>query len=99
MEILDCGVCECGNEFSYRDMGEGATCCEWCLPENQFDGIMWRVSGAGYLEQVETHGFDKYYTVELFDGKNVGVFANSQGIAEYIAGEWSDRVMSSGTGA
>lgn len=75
--------CECGNGISYRDLGEDATCCEWCLPENRFDGIMWRRRG-DWLEQMETHGFDKMYTVEL-TGKSVSVWANSQEIADYIA--------------
>lgn len=76
--------CECGNGISYRDLGDDAECCEWCLPENRFDGIMWRRNVGGYLEQMETHGFDKLYTVEL-TGKSVTVWANSQEIAEYIA--------------
>jgi hypothetical protein len=76
-------VCDCGNGISFADMGEGAECCEWCLPENRFDGIMWRRRG-DVLEQMETHGFDKLYTVEL-TGKSVSVWANSQEIAEYIA--------------
>jgi hypothetical protein len=83
MENLQYGVCECGNRIDYKDMGDGADCCEWCLPENRFDGIMWRRRGE-VLEQMETHGFDKLYTVELTD-KTVSVWANSQEIAEYIA--------------
>jgi hypothetical protein len=76
-------VCDCGNGISFADMGEGAECCEWCLPENRFDGIMWRRRG-DVLEQMETHGFDKLYRVEL-TGDSVYVWANSQEIAEYIA--------------
>lgn len=83
METLEHGVCECGNRIDYRDMGEDATCCVWCLPENRFDGIMWRRRG-DVLEQMETHGFDRLYTVEL-TGKSVSVWANSLEIAEYIA--------------
>jgi len=83
METLEYGVCECGNRIDYRDMGDGAECCVWCLPENRFDGIMWRKRG-DVLEQMETHGFDRLYTVEL-TGKSVSVWANSQEIAEYIA--------------
>ena len=77
--------CECGNGISYRDLGDGAECCEWCLPENRFDGIMWRRNVGGYLEQMETHGYDALYRVELTGGKSVSVWANSQEIAEYIA--------------
>jgi hypothetical protein len=81
-------VCDCGNGIDYRDLGDGAECCEWCLPENRFDGIMWRKAvGADWLEQVETHGFDSLYSVER--GKQrVSVFANSEEIAEYIADQY-----------
>lgn len=79
--------CECGNGISYREMGDGATNCEWCEYPS-FDWVMWRESvGGGYLEQMETHGLDAYYTVELH-GKTIGVFANDAEIAEYIANEW-----------
>lgn len=79
--------CECGNGISFRELGDGATNCEWCEYPS-LDWVMWRESvGAGYLEQMETHGLDAYYRVELGD-ETVGVFANSQEIAEYIAGEW-----------
>jgi hypothetical protein len=87
METLDYGVCDCGNRIDYKEMGDGAECCEWCLPENRFDGIMWRERG-DWLEQVETHGFDRLHTVEFFTGESVSVWANSFEIAEYIAGEW-----------
>lgn len=75
--------CECGNGISFREMGDGATACEWCEYPSM-DWVMWRPSaGGGYLEQMETHGFDKYYSVE--NGRRTfGVFANSQEIAEYI---------------
>jgi hypothetical protein len=75
--------CECGNGISYREMGEDATNCEWCEYPS-FDWVMWRRNVGGYLEQMETHGFDAMYTVEL-TGKSVTVWANSQEIAEYIA--------------
>lgn len=82
--------CECGNGISFRDLGDGATRCEWCEYE-PFDGVMWREAiGGGYLEQVETHGLDKYYGVEI-DGATYGVFANSREIAEYIVGRYLNR--------
>ena len=103
METLEYGVCDCGNRIDYREMGDGAECCVWCLPENRFDGIMWRRRG-DVLEQVETHGFDRLHTVDYvvsdgdkFRGENIGtvksvsVWANSFEIAEYIAGEWLAR--------
>lgn len=75
--------CECGNGISYREMGEGATCCEWCEYPS-FDWVMWRKAiGADWLEQMETHGYDSMYTVD-----GVSVFANSQEIAEYIAEQY-----------
>lgn len=85
-------VCECGNTVSYGDiLPEDFECCEWCLPENRFDGIMWRKAvGADYLQQMETHGFDALYTVERGD-KEISVFANSQEIAEYIADRWLEQ--------
>jgi len=80
--------CECGNGISYRDMGDGATCCEWCEYPSM-DWVMWRKAvGADWLEQMETHGMDSMYTVEFATGERVSVFANSFEIAEYIAGEW-----------
>jgi hypothetical protein len=87
METLEYGVCECGNRIDYKDMGDGAECCEWCLPENRFDGIMWRERG-DILEQMETHGMDRLHWVRFVTGEEVTVWANSFEIAEYIAGEW-----------
>ena len=87
--------CECGNGISFRDLGEDAECCEWCAPEMRFDGIMWRKAvGAGYLEQMETHGLDAYYSVEtILNGEKVtvGVFANSEEIANYIVEQYLER--------
>ena len=75
--------CECGNGISYREMGDGAVNCEWCEYPSM-DWVMWRRRG-DWLEQMETHGFDALYRVELTGGKSVSVWANSQEIAEYIA--------------
>lgn len=87
-------VCECGNGISYAEMGDGATNCEWCEYPS-LDWVMWRESvGGGYLEQMETHGLDSYYSIETeFRGEKatVGVFANSKEIAEYIVSEYVAR--------
>lgn len=81
-------ICECGNKVSVRDiLPEDFECCEWCTPEMRFDGIMWRERN-DWLEQMETHGFDRLHTVEFATGESVSVWANSFEIAEYIAGEW-----------
>lgn len=75
--------CECGNGISYRDMGDGATQCEWCEYPS-YDWVMWRKAiGADWLEQMETHGYDSMYTID-----GVNVFANSQEIAEYIVEQY-----------
>lgn len=81
--------CECGNGISYREMGDGATNCEWCEYPS-FDWVMWR-ERSDWLEQIETHGFDRLHTVEFATGESVSVWANSFEIAEYIAGEWLAR--------
>jgi hypothetical protein len=83
--------CECGNPIDANDFGIDAECCEWCLPENRFDMVMWREAvGAEWLEQVETHGYEALYTVTRGD-REISVFANSEDIAEYIADRWLER--------
>lgn len=77
--------CECGNGISYRDLGDGATQCEWCEYPSM-DWVMWRKTGYGTLQQVETHGLDKYFRVGDY-----GVFANSLEIAEYIVEQYQAR--------
>lgn len=86
---IEFNTCECGNKVSTRDiLPEDFECCEWCTPEMRFDSIMWRKSpGADWLEQMETHGLDSMYSVEI-GKRRLSVFANSQDIAEYIAGEY-----------
>jgi len=83
--------CECGNGISYREMGEGATNCEWCEYPSM-DWVMWRKAvGAGYLGQMETHGLDAYYQVKtVFNGEEVtvGVFACDEEIANYIVEQY-----------
>lgn len=83
---IEFNTCECGNKVSTRDiLPENFECCEWCTPEMRFDGIMWRKAiGADWLEQMETHGLDSMYSVEI-NGETFSVFANSLEIAEYIA--------------
>lgn len=86
--------CECGNGISYREMGDGATNCEWCEYPSM-DWVMWRESvGGSYLEQMETHGLDAYYQVKTFfndEEVTVGVFANDEDIAKYIVDEYLAR--------
>jgi len=85
MNKTEFNVCECGNKVSTRDiLPEDFECCEWCTPEMRFDSIMWRKAiGADWLEQMETHGYDALYNVD-----GISVWANSQEIAEYIAGQY-----------
>lgn len=75
--------CECGNGILYRDLGDGATNCEWCEYPS-FDWVMWRKAvGADWLEQMETHGMDDRYVID-----GISVYANSQEIAEYIVEQY-----------
>lgn len=83
--------CECGNGILYRDLGDGATNCEWCEYPS-FDWVMWRKAvGADWLEQMETHGMDSYYQVHRFVNDEpvvISVFANDEDIADYIADQY-----------
>lgn len=75
--------CECGNGISYREMGDGATNCEWCEYPSM-DWVMWRKAvGADWLEQMETHGMDDRYVID-----GISVYANSGEIAEYIVEQY-----------
>jgi hypothetical protein len=75
--------CDCGNGISYREMGDGATCCEWCEYPSM-DWVMWRKAvGADWLEQMETHGMDDRYVID-----GISVYANDEDIAKYIVEQY-----------
>jgi len=81
--------CECGNNIDPRDMGEDATQCEWCEYPSM-DWVMWRERDT-FLEQMETHGMDKYFTVPGRFGGTISVWANSLEIAQYIAEQYEQK--------
>lgn len=75
-------VCDCGNWISYRDMGEGATVCEWCeYPECP----IYAETGWGLSQCFQTD-WNEHYNIG-----GVSVWAQSKESAILIAMDYKER--------